>query len=210
MTTIRSFTHRRHSIRLLVLAMAVVLIALAGAMPACGPATPAPPGVGETATNVAFSDQQPSDGTDPIHVQQPSDDGTSTPLPTICADTVDAKGNPIKDCGPPPPMSGEEKRNIDGALMSLVEDAQKAQEDRQRSGGQDELVPTKRYRVLIQLTHDNDGQAIIDWLEERGYSYTDHSDRDEIFAGVDLIAIPGLSKVEGVFRLTEALENVPG
>lgn len=209
MTTIRSSTRCRYSIRLLVLMIAVGLLALTGAAVACAPAAPVSPDAREKATDAATSDQPLSDGTGLIPVQQQSGEGDPTPLPTICADTVDAEGNPIKDCGPPPPMVEDDGSNVDPVLMSLVEKAQQEQAKRQRVGGQAESVPQNRQRVWIWLTADTDGNAIVAWLEQRGFTYEDHRDAGTIYASVDLVAIPALSEVEGVFRLMEPIKNDP-
>ncbi len=208
MTKIRLFTRCRASIRLLVFMMAVGLIVLLGAALACSPASPASPGSGQTVTDVSASDQPPSDGIESVPVQQQSSGSKPTPLPTICADTVDAKGNPIKHCGPPPPVEGDDDdTKIDAELQSLVEDAQREQANRQE--GQSEHVRPLRHRVWIQLTADTDGEAIIAWLEERGFSYEDQRRTGTIYAGVDLTAIPDLSEVEGVLQLLEPIKPNP-
>ena len=187
--------------------MAIGLIALPGAVLACGPTAPASPGAGETATDATAKDQPPPDGAEPIPVQQQSGGSDPTPLPTICADTVDASGNPIKHCGPPPPVDGDDEHTkIDGGLQSLLDAAQR--EHANRYGGQSHLRPL-RYRVEIQLTADTDGEAIIEWLEERGFSYEDHRDTGTIYAGVAITAIPDLSEVEGVFQLLEPIKPNP-
>ena len=214
MTKIRLFTPCRDSIRLLVLMMAVGLIALPGAALACGPTAPASPGTGETVTDAAAKDQPPPDGADPIPVQQQSGASSPTPLPTICADTVDAKGNPIKHCGPPPPVDGDdEATKIDSELQSLVDAARREQANRQGgvvgAAGQSEPLRPQRYRVWIQLTADTDGEAIIAWLKERGFSYEDQRDTGTIYAGVDLTVIPDLSEVEGVLQLLEPIKPNP-
>ena len=210
MTKIGLFDRFRDSIRLLVLMMAVGSIALSGAALACGPASPASPGAGERVTDAAAKDEPPPDGADPIPVQQQPVASSPTPLPTICADTVDAKGNPIKDCGPPPPVDGgDEGSKIDGGLQSLLDDAQREHANRQ--GGVVGAAPPRPllHRVEIELTADTDGEAIIAWLKERGFSYEDHRDTGTIYAGVAITAIPGLSEVEGVFRLTEPIKPNP-
>ena len=194
--------------------IAVGLIALTGAALACASAAPMPPDARETATNAASSDQPLSNGTESIPVEQQFGDSESTPLPTICADTVDAEGRPIKDCGPPPPMEGDdEDSKISGELQSLVEDAQKTQEDRHGgvtgAVGHEELLRPQRHRVWIRLTADTDGHAIIAWLEEREFQYEDHRDTGTIYAGVDITAIPDLIEVEGVLRLREPIKFDP-
>ena len=211
MTTFRLFIHRRDSVRWLVLAMALGSIALAMAALACGPAAPTSPGAGETAANTAASDQPPSDGAEPITIPQQASgtDETPTPRPTICSNTRDSQGNPITDCGPPPPMVEDDGSNVDPVLMSLVEKAQQEQAERQGAGDQAESVPQKRQRVWIWLTADTDGNAIVAWLEQRGFTYEDHRDAGTIYASVDLVAIPALSEVEGVFRLMEPIKNDP-
>ncbi len=214
MTTTRLFTRSRDVIRLRVLIMAVGLIALTGAALACAPAASVSPDARETGTDAAPSDQPLSDATVPIPVRQQSGDSVSTPLPTICADTVDAEGKPIKDCGPPPPMDGDdEDSKIDGELQSLVEDAQEIQEGRQGgvtgAGGREEVLRPQRHRVWIRLTADTDGQAILAWLEEREFRYEDHRDTGTIYAGVDIAAIPDLAEVEGVLRLREPIKFDP-
>ena len=214
MTKIGLFDRFRDSIRLLVLMMAVGLVALLGAAVACGPADTASPGAGETVTDAAAKDQPPPDGTDPIPVQQQSGTSSPTPLPTICADTVDSSGNPIKDCGPPPPVDGDdEATKIDSELQSLVDAARREQASPQGgavgTGGQSEPLRPQRYRVWIQLTSDTDGEAIIEWLEERGFSYEDQRHTGTIYAGVDLTVIPDLSEVEGVLQLLEPIKPNP-
>ena len=205
MTTIRLFTRCRDPIRLLVFMMAVGLIALPGAALACSPASPSS---GETATDVAAKDQLPPHGADPIPAQQQSGGSDPTPLPTICADAVDAEGNPIKHCGSPPPVDGDdEDTKIDGGLQSLLDAAQR--EHANRYGGQSEPLRPLRHRVWIRLTADTDGEAIIAWLEERGFSYEDLRDTGNIYAGVDVAAIPDLSEVEGVFQLREPIKPDP-
>ncbi len=207
-TTIRSFTHCRDPIRLLVFMLAVGLIALPGAVLACSPTAPASPGAGETARDLVAKDQPPPDGAELIPVQQQSGGSDPTPLPTICADTVDASGNPIKHCGPPPPVDGDDEHTkIDGGLQSLLDAAQR--EHANRYGGQSHLRPLL-HRVEIQLTADTDGEAIIAWLKERGFSYEDHRrDNGTIYSGVDVTAIPDLSEVEGVFQLLEPIKPNP-
>ena len=202
------FNRCRDSIRLLVLMMAIGSIALSGAALACGPASPASPGAGETVTDVAAKDQPRPDGADPIPAQQQSGASSPTPLPTICADTVDAKGNPIKHCGPPPPIDGDDEHTkIDGGLQSLLDAAQR--DHANQYGGQSEHLRPLLHRVEIQLTADTDGEAIIEWLGERGFSYEDYRDTGTIYAGVDVTAIPDLSEVEGVFQLLEPIKPNP-
>lgn len=208
MTKILLFARCRESIRLAMFMLAVGLIALLGAALACGPASPASPGSGKTATDAAAKDQPPPDGAEPIPVQQQSGDGDPAPLPTICADTVDAKGNPIKHCGPPPPMDGDDEHTkIDGGLQSLLDAAQREHANQQ--GGQAEPLRPLRHRVWIQLTAETDGEAIIEWLEERGFKYEDQRHTGTIYAGVDVTAIPELSEVEGVLQLTEPIKPNP-
>ena len=77
------------------------------------------------------------------------------------------------------------------------------------AGGQSQPLRPLRHRVEIQLTADTDGEAIIEWLKERGFKYEDHRDTGTIYAGVDITAIPDLSEVEGVFRLTEPIKPNP-
>ena len=208
MTKILLFDRCRDSIRLLVLMMAIGLVALPGAALACGTASPASPSAGETATNAAAKVQPPPDGAEPIPVQQQSGASSPTPLPTICADTVDAEGNPIKHCGPPPPIDGDDEHTkIDGGLQSLLDAAQR--EHANRYGGQSEHLRSLRHRVWIRLTADTDGEAIIEWLEERGFSYEDQRDTGTIYAGVHVTAIPALSGVEGVWQLLEPIKYHP-
>ncbi len=105
-------------------------------------------------------------------------------------------------------MDGDdEDTKIDGGLQSLLDAAQRKHAN--RYGGQSEHLRPLRHRVEIQLTADTDGEAIIEWLEERGFSYEDHRDTDTIYAGVDVTAIPDLSEVEGVLYLTEPIKYHP-
>ena len=108
---------------------------------------------------------------------------------------------------------GDEGSKIDGGLQSLLDAAQREHANRQGgvagAGGQSEPLRPLRHRVEIELAADTDGKAIVAWLEERGFSYEDHSDTGTIYAGVDITAIPDLSEVEGVFRLTEPVKHGP-
>ena len=114
MTAFRLFTHRRDSVRWLVLTMAVGSIALAVAALACGPAAPASSGAGETAANAAASDQPPSDGSEPIVVPQQANDDP-TPLPTVCSAGINPEtGESVTECGPPRPTATQGTPRYDG------------------------------------------------------------------------------------------------
>ena len=210
MTTIRLFTRYCDSIRLLVLTMVVGLIALSGSALACGPPAPAPSEVGGTATDAASRSQPLPDGSEPINLQQASDDSTPTPLPTICADGIDAKGKAESICGLTIPATGDPDEKLDDVLYSRVEDARRAQSRRGRSASESDARP-ELHRVWIQLTADTDGSAVVTWLNQHGFGYEDYRDSDEMFAAVPILMIPELGEDRGCLSVArEPIENDPG
>ena len=216
MTTFRLFIHRRDSVRWLVLAMAVGSIALAMAALACAPAAPASPGAGETAANAAASDQSQGDGSEPFRIpQQQSDE--PTPEPTICSTGINPETDePITECGPPPPTREphELAGKLDSVLISRLENARKAEADRQRgvmgaSGADAGPVKAERERVQIILAPDSNGAAVIAWLDQHEYGYNAYLENEEIYAAVDVLRLPELAKLEGVFSVWTPIENLP-
>ena len=198
MTAFRLFTHRRDVVRWLVLTVAMAALA-------CGPAAPTSPGAGETAANAADSNQPPSDGAEPIVVPQQANgtDETPTPRPTTCVNTVDEHDNPRLSCGPPPPLQREKEFNVGNTLLSEMESVQQREADRRRNSADadnsqiEPLIP-ERYRVWIQLDDDDNGNRVKKWLTERDFKYEDHSDVGTIYAAIDITTVIELSQVEGV------------
>ena len=216
MTTTRLFTHCRDSVRWLVLTMVVGLIALAGAVLACGPAASSSTDAGELVAGAPSRDQPPPGGSEPIHLPQTSGDSNPTPLPTVCAAGSDKDGNSETICGltiPEPLDTG----NMTSSIYYLVEDAIKKEEanssstlrrapDGSSSGGG---VRPERHRVRIILTLTTDGSAVINWLKEHEFAYEDKRHNGHIFAGVEILLIPELSELDGVFLIEEPIKNDP-
>jgi len=221
MTTFRLFIHRRDSVRWLVLAMAVGSIALAMAALACAPAAPASPGAGETAANAAASDQRPGDGSEPFRVPKQQAD-EPTPEPTICSTGINPETDePITECGPPPPTRERHELagKLDSVLISKLEKARKAEADRQQDGAgarsadsatpEPTYVKSERERVHIKLTLDSDGDDVIAWLDQHEYGYNAYLENEEIYAAVDVLRLPELANLEGVWRVRMPVVNLP-
>ena len=219
MTTCRLFTHRRDSVRWVALAMAAGLIALAVAALACGPAAPGSPGAGETAANAAASDQHPGDGSEPFVVPQQS--GTTEPEipPTTCSTYVE-DGVTLKDCMPgiPPTPEGFAESNMSSALFDKVQEAQEAEAKRQRgggdaAGGRSLPAPEREpeiMRVWIFFEHGNNGDAIVEWLDDHGFKYEDVTrTTGHMHVLVDILLLPELAQVDGVHKLRHPIRIDP-
>ena len=103
-------------------------------------------------------------------------------------------------------------------MISRLEDARKAEADRQRdamgatgadAGPTPTYVKAERERVHIRLLRNSNGNAVIAWLDRHEYGYNAYLEDDDIYAVVDVLRLPELAKLEGVFKVRKPTEYIP-
>ena len=193
------------------LVTATLLLTTLALMLACGPAA-SPSMVSEEAGAGGHAPPPISEGAEPIPVQQTFGGAKATPLPTVCADGIDADGNPETICGitiPEPRDLG----NMTSSIYSMVEDAKKKQQANSSRGVRGDtgsgISRPERHRVRIDLMPTTDGSAVIRWLDEHDFAYEDYREDGLIFADGEILLLPELSELEGVFLLSEPIKNIP-